>query len=77
MPKILVSVDDDSMADLPRLVSDLRRAGLQVDEVLENLGTVTGSITQEAAGALLRVPGVAHVEWQRDIKLPPYPGGTA
>ena len=66
----MVSVDDDSMTDLPRLVTDLRQAGLQVDEVAAVLGTVTGSIDQESFGALLAVPGVAHVEWQRDIHLP-------
>jgi hypothetical protein len=76
VPKIMVSVDDDSMADLPRLVTDLRQAGLKVDEVLEALGTVTGSISQEAAGSLMAVPGVAHIEWQRDVTLPPDPNST-
>lgn len=73
MPRVMVSIDDDSMTDLPRLVADLRQAGLQVDEVLDALGTVTGSIDRESVESLLAVPGVAHVEWQRDIHLPPDP----
>jgi hypothetical protein len=76
VPKILVSVEDSSMADLPRLVTDLRQAGLEVDEVLEALGTVTGSISTQAAGSLMAIPGVAHVEWQRDVTLPPDRGST-
>jgi hypothetical protein len=67
----MVSVDDDSLSDLPRLVTDLRQAGLKVDEVLEALGTVTGSISREAADSLTAIPGVAHIEWQRDVTLPP------
>jgi hypothetical protein len=66
----MVSVDDNSLSDLPRLVTDLRQAGLKVDEVLEALGTVTGSISTEAADSLMTVPGVAHIEWQRDVTLP-------
>lgn len=69
MPKIMVSVDDDSLTDLPRLMTDLRQAGLKVDEVLENLGTVTGSIATDAVEDLLAVPGVENVEWQRDIHI--------
>ncbi|MBP2323815.1 hypothetical protein JOF56_004200 [Kibdelosporangium banguiense] len=71
MPRIMVSVDDKSLSDLPRLITDLRQAGLKVDEVLEAIGTVTGSISPDAVGSLMAVPGVAHVEWQRDITIPP------
>ncbi|CAM4209771.1 hypothetical protein KIPE111705_45215 [Kibdelosporangium persicum] len=70
MPKIMVSIDDESMTDMPRLVADLRRAGLMVDEVFEALGTVTGSIAPEAIDALRAVPGVSAVEWQHDNYRP-------
>lgn len=70
MPKILVSIADESMTDIPRLVDDLRQAGLTVDNVLESLGTVTGSIAADAVDALLAVPGVDAVEWQRDDYRP-------
>ncbi|MCE7007715.1 hypothetical protein LWC34_33580 [Kibdelosporangium philippinense] len=73
MPKIMVSIEDESMTDMPRLVEDLRRAGLLVDEVFEALGTVTGSIAPEAVDTLMAVPGVAAVEWQRDNYCPADP----
>ncbi|ONI70384.1 hypothetical protein ALI144C_47870 [Actinosynnema sp. ALI-1.44] len=70
MPKIMVSIADDSMTDVPRIVADLRRAGLAVDEVFEALGTVTGSIATDAVDALMAVPGVKAIEWQRDDYRP-------
>ena len=73
MPKILVSIADESMADMSRLVEDLRRAGLTVDDVFEALGTVTGSIATDAVDTLMAVPGVKAVEWQRDDYRPTNP----
>jgi hypothetical protein len=69
----MVSIDDESMTDMPRLVEDLRRAGLMVDEVFEALGTVTGSIAPEALDTLMAVPGVTAAEWQRDDYRPADP----
>jgi len=69
MDAVVVSVADDQ--PLPAVVSALRRAGMVVDDVLEPLGMVTGSIDPEALGSLRAVPGVAHVERQRGFQLPP------
>lgn len=76
MPKILkvmVSVSDESMAELRRVVAGLREAGMQVDQVLEPLGTVAGSIAPDAADRLMAVPGVESVEWQQELHIPPEP----
>nr|WP_225953948.1 hypothetical protein [Kibdelosporangium phytohabitans] len=58
------------MADVPGIVEDLRRAGLAVDDVFEALGTVTGAIATDAVGALMAVPGVKAIKWQRDDHRP-------
>ncbi|GAA1291373.1 hypothetical protein [Saccharothrix xinjiangensis] len=73
--KVVVSVADDGLADLPAVVSALRDAGMEVDDVMESLGVVTGSVPGPAAtgatGALGAVPGVASVEVDREVGLPP------
>lgn len=68
MRRVMVSVADQE--DLSQLIEDLRTAGLVVDEVLPAIGTVTGSIAPDAIAALEAVPGVLHVENQRDYHLP-------
>ncbi|MFD7654003.1 hypothetical protein ACFV4N_08495 [Actinosynnema sp. NPDC059797] len=70
--KVVVSVADDGLADLPAVVSALRDAGMQVDDVMESLGVVTGSVPGPgASGALGAVPGVASVEVDREVGIPP------
>ncbi|WP_433270587.1 hypothetical protein ACQPZF_10195 [Actinosynnema sp. CS-041913] len=71
MDKVVVSVADESLSDLTAVVADLREAGLVVDDVLEALGMVTGSVAPEAIRSLKAVPGVADVERQRVVHLPP------
>lgn len=69
LDKVMVSVAD---ASLPRVLDDLREAGLVVDTVLEALGVVTGTVDVRAIPALRVVPGVLDVERQWRVQLPPY-----
>lgn len=74
MDKVVVSVADDSLDDLPTVVSALRDAGMVVEDVLETLGVVTGSVAPEVGALLGAVPGVSRVEVDRDdVRLPPIP----
>jgi hypothetical protein len=68
---VVVSVDDDHLDDIDKVVIDLRRAGLRVDDVLEAVGMVTGTVTGSAVAALESVPGVAEVELQRVQRVAP------
>lgn len=70
MEKVVVSVSDDQMADLSRVLADLREAGLVVDNVLQLLGTVTGSVEPGAISRLEQVPGVAAVQRAQHYQLP-------
>lgn len=65
----MVSVADGS---LPRVLDDLREAGLVVDTVLEALGVVTGTVDVRAIQSLRVLPGVLDVERQWRVQLPPY-----
>ncbi|AXB43008.1 hypothetical protein [Amycolatopsis albispora] len=64
--KVIVSIADERLAEIPAVVRALEQAGLTVDSVLEPIGAVTGSIGQAGVAALQDVPGVRDVELQRD-----------
>jgi hypothetical protein len=68
---VVVSVDDDHLDDIDKVVMDLRRVGLHVDNVLEPVGMVTGTVPGAALEALESVPGVAEVELQRVNRVAP------
>jgi hypothetical protein len=69
--KVVISIADDSLDRLPAVVADLAAAGLVVDDVLEALGMVTGSVAPASFRALSAVAGVAEVERQRMVGTRP------
>ena len=71
MTHVSVTVDDGHLAALDGVVQGLRARGMQVDQVLDGLGIITGSVPSGAAGALSAVAGVASVDEQLGIHLPP------
>lgn len=71
MVRVMVSIVDDRLGDMSTVVEALRGAGLTVTEVLDNVGVVTGTVDSGAVASLSRVPGVADVETQREVRLPP------
>lgn len=68
---VVVSVADERLDELANVVAELRRAGLRVDEVLDAVGMVTGTIDEDAIRTLDSVPGVVEVERQRAYQVPP------
>lgn len=69
--QVVISVADDQVDDMASVVEALRHAGLRVDEVLDSVGVVTGTIDGDALGSLSTVPGVLEVERSRVYQLPP------
>ena len=69
--QVVISVADDQVDDMTSVVEALRHAGLRVDEVLESVGVVTGTVDGDVLGSLSAVPGVAEVEQSREFELPP------
>jgi hypothetical protein len=49
----------------------LRNAGMAIDDVMDELGMVTGTVAEDAIPALESVPGVIAVERQRTYHVPP------
>jgi hypothetical protein len=68
---VVVSVDDDHLDDIEKVVAQLRRAGLHVDNVLDAVGVVTGTVPGSSVETLESVPGVAEVELQRVNRVAP------
>ena len=58
-----------------QVANDLRAAGLEVDQVLESVGSVTGSAHSGTVERLRSVPGVADVSPDHQIDIGP-PGAA-
>ncbi len=68
---LLVTVDDQHGDRMSEVADRLRAAGLNVESVLESLGTITGSIEPEKVQLISNVEGVSHVETSRSFQLAP------
>jgi hypothetical protein len=73
VPKVnlLVSVDDEHLDRFSEVVKGVEDVGMEVEEKLEDLGVLTGSIDPEKVEPLRRVEGVSHVEESRRFQIPP------
>jgi hypothetical protein len=69
--KVIVSIADDSLDRIGEVVSRLRAAGLDVQDVHDVIGTITGWARDDALGSLKDVPGVVDIEFDRGFQLPP------
>lgn len=68
---ITVSVADEHLDRIDELVSRLEAGGMHVDQVLRPIGVITGRVDAEQLHALGALTGVAAVERQRTVQLPP------
>ena len=69
--KLSVSVGDQHLNRFSELVKDVEKAGMKVEEKHKDIGVVTGSIDSEKLESLRNIKGVAHVEEERKIQIPP------
>jgi hypothetical protein len=73
VPKVslLVSVADDHLDRFCEVVKDVEDAGMEVEQKMEDLGVLAGTIDSEKVEPLRRVAGVSHVEESRRFQIPP------
>lgn len=71
MTAVIVTVDDAHLADLVVLAATLRERGMQVDQVLAEIGVITGQLPAGRPLAVLQVDGVTAVEPVGRVRLPP------
>jgi hypothetical protein len=69
--KLSISIDDQHLNQFAKVVKDVKKAGLKVEERHKDIGVVTGSINKDKVDSLRNVEGVAHVEEEREIRIPP------
>jgi hypothetical protein len=68
---LLVSVDDEHLNRFSEVVKGLKDAGMDVEQEMEGIGTVTGSIDSEKVEQLRKVEGISHVEESRQFQIAP------
>ena len=68
---LLISVDDDHMDRILEVVQGLQSAGMNVEQLMDKIGIVTGSCDSRKVEALSQVEGVSHVEPSREYQLAP------
>lgn len=66
-----ISVDDNHVDRMSDVVQNLESAGLKVEQLMENIGIITGSCDSAKVEALSKIEGVAHVEPSRQYQLAP------
>jgi hypothetical protein len=71
MERVNIAVADDYLDHFNEVVSEAERAGLKVEQELEDLGIVSGVIEYARLSGLYRVKGIATVDPQRRFQLPP------
>jgi hypothetical protein len=65
-----VSIAEDHLDQIDEVVKRMERAGLRVDQRLDAIGVVSGSIDPARVGSLESVGGVANVERSRQVGIP-------
>lgn len=69
--KITVTVDEAHQPELATVAQRLRSAGMDIDQVLEGLGIITGSVAAGNLPMVEMLDGVASVDEQMGFQLPP------
>jgi hypothetical protein len=67
--RLSVTVDDGHAIE--EVAAGLRARGMEVAQVLEGIGVITGSAPDDARPALAAVEGVASVDEELTHRLPP------
>jgi hypothetical protein len=71
MVEVVVSIDKQDPQSISAVSQRLRAAGMQIDESMEAIGTVTGRIPSERLEELGHIEGVAHIERAGTFQIPP------
>ena len=71
MTAVIVTVADAHLTRVGAVAQTLREHGLQVEQVLDELGVISGRLPDGRPLTALRVDGVAAVEEAGRVRLPP------
>jgi hypothetical protein len=69
---VLVSIQDEYKDRFSEVATNLENAGMNVEQKLENIGVLTGSLdSAETMDVLRKVEGVLHVTESRQVQIAP------
>jgi hypothetical protein len=71
MMHVIVTVDQAHLSGIQDVGEELRRRGMQVEQVLEAVGIISGSVPDGGQSRLEEVPGVASVTGQLTHQIAP------
>jgi hypothetical protein len=69
--RVSVSVDDEHLPAIGVVVDALRQQGMQVEQVLDQLGIISGVVPDGAEASLMGVEGVMSIDESQGYQLPP------
>lgn len=70
-----VTVDEAHLRSIGTVARSLQASGMRVDQVLEKVGFITGSVDPDDEKSLTAIPGVASVDRSVTYQIPP-PGSA-
>ena len=71
MADITVTVSDDHRGSIDEVAAALRDNGMQVSQVLDAIGIISGSVPDDRRQSMEAVEGVAAVEEEHAFQIPP------
>jgi hypothetical protein len=69
--EVVITVADDHLGNIKRLVAQLEGKGLKVSTTMENLGIISGTVAHADLPQLRNLKGVSAVESNTTVKLAP------
>ena len=70
MPNTTLSIVVEDQERFSEIIENCKKAGLQVEQQMDAVGVITGSIDSEKIGDLKKIAGV-HIEQSRQIGIAP------
>lgn len=69
--RVIVTVEPQALKRISGVARDAAAAGMTVEQTLEVVGVLTGTIARAHMNDLQAVAGISAVEVEREITLPP------
>lgn len=66
--RVIVTVDEQHLAEIQTVASALQSAGMQVEQVLSSTGIITGKVPLSGIPALKSIAGVVDVETDQEMQ---------
>jgi len=68
MEKIIVTIDEQHLANIQTVATNLQAVGMTIDNILSISGIITGSAPRSLIPSLKAVPGVLDVEEDKEMR---------